>query len=291
MSFVTRHLRPLGLALGLSLAALHAVAAQEDKVVATINGQNITESDLTRAAAELDPQFAQLPEEQRRTAALSALIELRLMSAEAIAKGLDKDPEFQKRLALLNERALHGEVVDKEITAKITDEDIRALYDQQIAATPPANEVKARHILVKTKEEADAIVKQLDGGAKFEDIAKEKSTDPGSGAQGGDLGYFGQGQMVPEFEKAAFALEVGSYTKEPVQSQFGFHIILVEDKRAKQPPAFEQVKEQFRGALVREKYFALAKQLRAAAKVDITDPELKKSLDAVEQEQPQQPQQ
>ena len=119
MPFVTRHLRPLGLALGISLAALHAAAAQEDKVVATINGHNVTESDLTRAANELDPQFARLPEEQKRTAALSAIIELRLMSDEATAKGLDKDPEFQKRLALLNERALHSEVVDKEITAKI----------------------------------------------------------------------------------------------------------------------------------------------------------------------------
>ena len=113
----------------------------------------------------------------------------------------------------------------------------------------------ARHILVKTKEEADAIIKQLDGGAKFEDIAKEKSTDPGSGAQGGDLGWFSAGQMVPEFEKAAFALEPGKYTKEPVQSQFGFHIILLEDKRAKQPPAFEQVKEQFRSQVLRDKYF------------------------------------
>ena len=113
--------------------------------------------------------------------------------------------------------------------------------------------------------------KDLDAGKKFEDIAKEKSTDPGSGANGGDLGYFGPGQMVPEFEKAAFALEPGSYTKEPVQSQFGWHVIKVEDKRAKQPPAFDEVKEQFRNVLIRERYFTLAKQLREAAKVDVVD--------------------
>lgn len=282
MSFAKRYLGPIGLAVGLSVAALSAATAQEDKVVATINGQTITEADLTMAATELDPQLARLPDDQKRAAALSALIELKLMSAEAAAKGLDKDPEFQKRLALLTERAMHAEVVEKEVAGKITDAEIRARYDQEIAATPPVNEVRARHILVKTKEEADAIIKQLDGGAKFEDIAKEKSSDPGSGANGGDLGYFGPGQMVPEFEKAAFALEPGAYTKEPVQSQFGFHVIKVEDKRAKQPPAFDEVKEQFRTVLVREKYFALAKDLRAAAKVDIADPALKTALDQAE---------
>ena len=147
-----------------------------------------------------------------------------------------------------------------------------------MANTPPVNEVHARHILVKTKEEATAIIKQLDGGAKFEDIAKEKSSD-GSAGQGGDLGWFGPGQMVPEFEKAAFALEVGAYTKEPVQTQFGWHVIKVEDKRAQQPPAFEQVKDQIRSALLREKYFALVKSVRDAAKVEIADPELKKGVE------------
>ena len=163
----------------------------------------------------------------------------------------------------------------------MTDDEVRARYDKQMADTPPVNEVKARHILVKTKEEALEIVKQLDAGGDFEAIAKEKSADPGSGAQGGDLGYFGPGQMVPEFEKAAFALEIGAYTKEPVQSQFGWHVIKVEDKRAQQPPAFDQVKDQIRSVVFREKYFALVKQLRTEAKVDIADPELKKTIDAM----------
>jgi peptidyl-prolyl cis-trans isomerase C len=275
----------------LSLAAavaLNAAAAQAqdskpaDTVVATIAGETITEADLTQAMADLDQQFARLPEEQKRAAALSAIIEIKLLANEARAKGLDKSEEFQRRMAFLQQRALHSEVIENEVAGKITDEDIRKRYDAEIADTPPTNEVHARHILVKTKEEADAIVKQLDGGAKFEDIAKEKSSDPGSGAQGGDLGWFGAGQMVPEFEKAAFALEVGSYTKEPVQSQFGWHIIKLEDKRAKQPPAFDEVKEQFRSLVLREKYFALVKQLREAGKVDVTDPDLKKGVEAIE---------
>ncbi|MEI5682453.1 peptidylprolyl isomerase [Mesorhizobium sp. CGMCC 1.15528] len=251
-------------------------------VIATVNGQTITEADLELALGDLDQQFARLPAEQRRAAALSATIEIQLLAAEAKNKGLDKDPEFQRRMKFLQERALHSAVVESEVSKKITDEEIRARYDKEMADTPPVNEVHARHILVKTKEEADAIIKQLDGGAKFEDIAKEKSTDAGSGTNGGDLGFFGPGQMVPEFEKAAFALEVGKYTEQPVQSQFGWHVIKVEDKRTQQPPAFEQVKEQVRSLLLRDKYFELVKSLRGAAKVDVADPELKKAVDAME---------
>jgi peptidyl-prolyl cis-trans isomerase C len=251
-------------------------------VIATVNGQDITEGDLTLAEGDLDQQFARLPAEQRRAAALSAIIEIKLLASEAQTKGLDKDEEFQKRMQFLQDRALHSAVVEKEVAGNITDEEIRARYDTEIAKTPAQNEVHARHILVKTKEEADAIIKDLDGGANFEEIAKEKSSDPGSGANGGDLGYFGAGQMVPEFEKAAFALEVGAYTKEPVQSQFGFHIIKLEDKRQQQPPAFDQVKDQFRSLVLRDKYFALVKSLREASKVEITDPALKQAVDAVD---------
>ena len=279
MLVATRHWRSLGLAVGLSLALLAGAHAEEDKVVATVNGQPITESELKIAITDLDPQFARLPAEQQRAAALSALIELRVMADEAVAKGLDKDPNFQLRMAMLNQRALHSEVVDKEVSKSITDEEIRARYDKEIAAQPPENEVHARHILVKTKEEADDIIKQLDGGADFEKLAGEKTEDPSGKTSGGDLGYFGAGQMVPEFEKAAFALEPGSYTKEPVQSQFGWHVIKVEDKRAKQPPAFDDVKEQLRNVVLREKYFELAKKLRAEAKVDIADADLKKALE------------
>jgi peptidyl-prolyl cis-trans isomerase C len=269
-----------------SLASFQTPAlAQDDKVIATVDGQTITEADLTTAMSDLDQQFARLPEDQRRAAALSAVIEIKLLAEEAKAKGFDKDADFQRRMAFLNDRALHSETIQKEVTDKITDEDIRKRYDTEIAATPPANEVHARHILVKTKEEAEAIIKELDAGGDFEKIANEKTSDPSGKTSGGDLGWFGQGQMVPEFEKAAFALEPGSYTKEPVQSQFGWHVIKLEDKRAKQPPAFEQVKEQFRNLIVREKYFALVKEKRDASKVEITDPALKTAVEAMEKQE------
>jgi peptidyl-prolyl cis-trans isomerase C len=139
--------------------------------------------------------------------------------------------------------------------------------------------------LVKSKEEAVEVIKQLDGGADFQKLAGEKTNDPSGKTSGGDLGWFGPGQMVPEFEKAAFALNVGQYTKEPVQTQFGWHIIKLEDRRVKQPPAFEQVKDQVKSILLREKYFALVKQVRDAAKIDIPDPALKTAVDGLEKSQ------
>ena len=274
---------------GLSLVRIGAVAAamalsapfalaQQPAVVATINGEPVTETDLSVAMSDLNEQFAQLPEDQRRAAALSAVVEIRLLAAAAEKAGLDKGDEFERRMALLRQRALHSSFIDKEVAAKVTDEAVRARYDKQIAETPPVNEIRARHIIVDTQEEAEAIIKELDAGGDFEAIAKEKSKD-GAAAQGGDLGYFAQGRMVPEFEQAAFALDVGAHSKEPVKTQFGWHVIKVEDKRIQQPPAFEQVAEQFRTLVLRENYFATVTELREAAAVEISDPALKAALE------------
>ena len=263
-------------------AAPAAAAVDPNAIVATINGQNVTEADISLAEQDLGQQFGNLPPEQRRAAALSSIIEIRLMAAQAVEKGLDKDADFQRRLAFLDQRALHGELVEKEVAGKITDDEIRARYDKEIAAQKPVNEVHARHILVKTKEEADAIIKKLDGGDDFQKLANENTTDPSGKTSGGDLGFFGPGQMVPEFEKAALALEIGAYTKAPVQTQFGWHVIKVEDKRSQQPPAFDAVKDQVRSLLIREKYIELVKQVRTAGKIEITDPALKKAIDAID---------
>lgn len=272
-----RSLAACGLALGLMLAAPVAVFAQDKTVVATVNGSPITENDLEMAQGDLGPQFAQLPEEQKRAAALSAAIEIRLLSDKAAEEGLADTEAFKDRMEFLRQRALHSAFIENKIAGEVTDDAVRARYDKEVAATPPANEIRARHILVATKEEADAIIAQLEAGGDFEAIAKEKSTD-GAASQGGDLGYFGPGQMVPPFEEAAFALDVGQFSKQPVQTQFGFHVIKVEDKRAQQPPAFDQVKDQVRTLLFRETYFAAVKALREAATVEIQDPALKEAL-------------
>lgn len=260
-------------------AAEDAPAPDPNKVVATVNGQNITEAEVKLAEEELDPQLGQLPPDQRRANALSALIDIRLMAAEEEKTGIADTEDFKRRMDFLRLRALHSEFVGDKVAKAVTEAEVRARYDKEIAAAPAVNEVRASHILVKTEDEAKAIIADLDKGGDFEAIAKEKSQDPGSGASGGDLGFFGPGRMVPEFEQAAFALEVGQYTKEPVKSQFGWHIILVTDKRPETPPAFEQVAQQIRSILLREKYLAEVAAIREANPVEIVDPALKSALE------------
>ncbi len=282
------HVRRISLAFvsGAFLTAaltLSPAIAQDDTVVATINGEPVTEADIALAENDLDPQFDKLPADQRRTAALSALIEIRLLAGESRKEGVADNADFKKRIEFLTQRALHSAYVENHVASQVTDEAVRARYDKEIANTPPVNEIKASHILVKTEEEARAIIKALDEGADFAELAKEKSTD-GAAANGGDLGFFGPGRMVPEFEKAAFALEVGAYSKEPVQTQFGYHVIMVTDKRVQQPPAFEQVKDQVRSLLFRELYFEAVSKLREGAEIEISDPALKEALEAAEKQ-------
>ena len=252
--------------------------AQEDGVVATLNGEPITEADIAMAEADLDPQFGRLPEAQRRAAALSAVIDVRLFAAEAEKQLIDQSEDFQQRMEFLRERALHSAYIDQNVVQGITEEDLRARYEEEIAKIEPKEEVRARHILVETEEEAAEIIKQLDEGADFATIAGEKSTD-GAAAQGGDLGYFTRGRMVPEFEEAAFALEPGTYSKEPVKTAFGWHVIKVEDKRMQEPPAFEQVENQIRSMLIRDRYLETVASLRGGAELDIPHEELKAAVD------------
>ena len=160
----------------------------------------------------------------------------------------------------------------------MTDADIKARYDAEVAKLPPVEEVRARHILVKTEDEAKAVIKELGEGKDFAEIAKAKSTDPNK-SEGGDLGYFKKGMMVPEFETAVFAMNKGDVTKEPVKTQFGFHVIKVEDKRNAPAPDFEQVKDQVKQIVLRDKYMEVLKTTKAAAKIEIEDPALKKAYD------------
>lgn len=264
--------------LALPAAAQDEATDEAPTVVGTLNGQPITDRDIDMTLADLQDQLGQVPAENQRAAALSALIDIRALAAKAEETGLDETEDFKNRLAFLRDRALHNAYFREEVVDKVSDEDVRARYDKEVAATPPENEVRARHILLKTEEEAKAVIAELDAGAKFEDVAKEKSTGP-TGPNGGDLGYFTRGRMVPEFEEAAFALDVGSYTEEPVETQFGWHVIKLEDKRQVQPPSFAEVEGQIRGVLLRERYFELLSQLREEADVEITDPALKEAYE------------
>lgn len=266
-------------------AQIQAFAADEDKVVATVGNLEILQSELDMAIGNLDPQLAQLPEEQKRIAALSGAIDVKLMAGNAAAEGMDASDEYKKRMKFIGDRELHNLYFKEHVVDAITDADVKARYDKEIAALPKQEEVRARHILVKTEEEAKQVVADLDGGKDFIELAKEKSTDPNK-SEGGDLGYFAKGRMVPEFEEAAFAMEVGSYSKTPVQTQFGFHVIKVEDKRDVAPPSFEEVSQQVRQLVMRDKYLELLTKAKEEATIDIKDEALKAGYDAVNAQQP-----
>jgi peptidyl-prolyl cis-trans isomerase C len=270
-------------------SALPAFAQTEDSVIAKIGDKSITERDLAMATADLAEQFAQVPEESRKAAILNALIDVKLLAAKGESAGIEKDPGFVARMQFLRERALHNAYFQENALNKVTDEEVKARYDKEVAAMPPQQEVHAMHILVKSKEEADKIVKELDAGKDFGELAKANSTDPSAAQNGGDLGFFGKGQMVPEFEAAVFAMKDGEYTKTPVQTQFGFHVIKRVEERNVPAPEFKDVEAQVRQMVVREKYSALIEEARKGVTIEVMDENLKKQIDQAQQ--PQQPQQ
>jgi len=264
---------------------LHAHAADEaDPVVATVAGVEIRASELTLAEGDLDPQFARLPDQQRRVAALAAVIDIKTLARKAETEKLDQTEEFKKLMAFQRDRALHNAIFKAAVVDPVSDADIKARYEKEIAAVPPEEEISARHILLKTEEEAKAVIAELDGGKDFAELAKEKSTGPSAG-QGGDLGFFTKGRMVPEFEAVAFTLKAGEYAKEPVQTQFGWHVIKVEERRETAPPAFEEVADQVRQLVMRERYGELIRAARSETEIDVLDPELKAAYDAVSKQQ------
>lgn len=256
---------------------------EADPVVAKVAGVEVRASELQLAEGDLDPQFDQLPAEQRRVAALAAVIDIKTLARKAEAEKLDETAEFKRLMEFQRDRALHNAIFRSVVVDPVTEADVKARYDKEVAATPAEEEVSARHILLKTEEEAKAVIAELDAGKDFADLAKEKSTGPSAG-QGGDLGYFTKGRMVPEFEAAAFALKVGEYGKTPVQTQFGWHVIKLEDRRNAAPPAFESVAEQVRQVLMRERYAELIRTARGEIEIEIVDPDLKTAYDAINQQ-------
>lgn len=209
-------------------------------VVATVNGVDITEADLSIAASDLSNVLRQVPPGQQREYVISFLIDVHLVARKAEEEGLDADANYKRQIAFAQNKGLVQLKLEAIGSAAVTDEAIEARYEEAIKDFKPEEEVRARHILVKTEDEAKSIKAEIDGGATFEDMAAKHSTD-GSSQQGGDLGYFTKGMMVPPFAEAAFAMEPDAVS-DPVQTQFGWHLIKVEDKRTSSPPALEDVR-------------------------------------------------
>ena len=251
---------------GISLAIAPA-HAEGDKVVATVDGKKITESDVKDAIEAVGSGIAQVPEAQRQEVLTKVLIDTHLLANAARAAGLADTAEFKKRVEWMTIRALREVYINEKINATLTDKDIKAKYDELTKGIKPEKEVRARHILLKTEDEAKAVITELGGGADFAELAKKKSTGP-SGPRGGDLGFFGQGRMVPAFDKAVFALKPGEVSKTPVKTQFGWHVIKVEETRDKPLPAFDQVKDQVRTAMQGERLQKSLEDLRSKAKIE-----------------------
>ncbi|PPJ45444.1 peptidylprolyl isomerase [Rhizobium sp. KAs_5_22] len=277
-------LHKIALVACVAFIGLQNQASAEDAVVAKVGKLEITQSELDLAIANLDPQLAQLPDEQKKIAALSGAIDVKLLAGNADGEGLKDDAEFKKRMQFIADRELHNIYFKKHVVDAVTEDEVKARYDKEIAALPKQVEVSARHILVKTEEEAKAIIADLDAGKDFIELAKAKSTDPNK-SEGGDLGYFTKGRMVPEFEEVAFAMEKGTYSKTPVKTQFGFHVIKVEDKRDAAPPAYETVAQQVRQLVMRDKYLAIIEKAKADQTVEILDEALRKGYEDVNKPQ------
>ena len=251
-------------------------AQAEDSVVARVNGIDIKQSDLDFAASEIGPRLGSLPPLDRRRVLLQYVIENELMAGAGQKESLDKADSFPGRVAYHQRRALRDAFFDAKITEAVTEAEAKKIFDEKIAEVKPEQEIHARHILVDTEAEAKEVAERLKKGEDFAKVANEKSKDPG--AEGGDLGFFTRGQMLKPFEDAAFALDVGEIS-EPVQTQFGWHIIRVEEKRDQALPTFDQVKDAIISQLVQQKAQQVVTGLRDTAKIEVIDPELKKSMD------------
>jgi peptidyl-prolyl cis-trans isomerase C len=257
-------------ALVLPLAiGLDAGAQDADKIVARVNGTDIKASDVAIAEEDIGTNLAQVPPESRREYLTNYLTDMTLVAKAAEARKLADSDAFKQRLAYYRSKILMDLLLQSEAKAAVSDGAMRQLYDEAARQMSGQQEVHARHILVKTEEEAKAIIAELKNGADFAELAKQKSTDPGA-SEGGDLGYFPKEEMVPEFADAAFKLEKGQIS-EPVHTRFGWHIIKVEDKRERQVPPFDQVRDQLATHLVRKSQAELITKLRADAKVERLD--------------------
>ena len=263
---------------GLALALVPGAQAQEvvaeDKTVVIVNGHEIKVSEIQMAKDDVATMLVDLPPKLRYPSLVNYLIERHLMAQAAVKEGVADTDEYKRRLALYQAKALRDAYYFQKVLPAITEAEIKLAYDQEAAKVTQTERIRARHILVGTEKEAQDLLERLKKGEKFEDLAKQYSLD-GSKESGGDLGYFTAAEMVPEFSKAAFALKTGALS-DPVKTDFGWHIIRLEERKMGAAQPYDQVKSAIKGVLMRKKGMELAEKLRLAAKVEVLDEDLKK---------------
>jgi peptidyl-prolyl cis-trans isomerase C len=255
----------------LGCVAAHAqgtAPAPADPVVAKVDGDPIRLSDVKDAAQGLPENLRGLPPQTLYPMLLDQLIDARALIAEAHKSGLDKDPAVQRQVAAAADRALQTAVLNKTVGPSVTEDAVHARYVKDIAGKPGEEDVHAKHILVDSEAEAKKIIGELKGGADFAALAKQYSKDPSGAQHGGDLGFFKKDEMVPEFANAAFALQPGQVSPEPVHTQFGWHVIEVIERRKAQPPSFEQAHDELRQKIIQEGVRTVVAKARAEASVE-----------------------
>ena len=238
-----------------------------DAVVARVDGAELRLSDVEAAQQNLPPQAKKLPLEQIYPVLLDRLVDGMLIAEAGRKEHLDRDPDVQNRLKQYEDRLIQEAYINRVVKPAETEDRLRTRYQEFLKEKPAQDEVHARHILVKTEAEAKSVIAELDKGADFAVLAKKYSTDPGA-ESGGDLGYFKHDDMVKEFADAAFALSPGQSNKTPVKTEFGWHVIKVEDRRVGKPQSFEEAREQLSRDLAHEIIDAKLQDLRGAAKIE-----------------------
>ena len=268
MTIAKKCLPVLVLAGGLVIAApVPNTFSQERILVAKLNGEDIYLDEVLRLVEKLPEEIRQQPLETYFDRLIDDIVDSRLAAAAGNEAGLTNDERVIEQMSIAAQRVLAEAWINSELRKSITDEAVQQAYDIFVADEQSRHEVRARHILVKEKAEAEAVIAELQGGADFAELAKKRSTGP-SGPNGGDLGYFPRGAMVPAFENAAFALEAGSFTQTPVQTQFGWHIILAEEKRIAEAPTIEELAPQLRQNLISQNLGRLLDSLRTNARIE-----------------------
>jgi peptidyl-prolyl cis-trans isomerase C len=243
-------------------------SAPADPVVARVNGKEIKRSDVISAIRGLGPQAQQVPPQQLLPAIYEELINKKLVSEAGYKQNLQNSPEAKEMLKRAEEDIVSQVYINKAVEPKLTEDAIKRQYAEYVKTFKGEEEVRARHILVKTKPEAEALIKQINGGADFVKLASEQKIDTAAAQNGGDLGYFTADAMVEPFSKAAFAMKPGEVSKTPVETQFGFHVIKVEDHRKQPQPTLEQVEQQMRGQAAQQIITNLVQDLRKNAKIE-----------------------
>lgn len=268
----------LALALALCLPCLAAPALAQspatatDPVIAKVNGNAIHLSDLQAAANGLPEQVRSMPQAQLYPMLLDQLVDQEALLLYGRKRGLDKEPAIAEQMQRAADQALQNAIIARDVGPKVSEDALKAIYDKTIAGKPGEEEVHAHHILVPTEEEAKQVIAELKKGADFAAVAKKRSTDPGA-AQGGDLGFFKRGDMVPEFADVAFSLKPGQISDKPVHTQYGWHVIRVDERRQGPTPTYAQVHDELRQRAIQEGVDAVLKAARTGIVVERFNPD------------------